>query len=40
MRVKYMYCDMDEQQNHYAQLKKKKRPDTTGNMLCDSIYMK
>ena len=38
-RVKYMYCGMDEQQNHYAQLKKKK-PDTTYNMLCDSIYMK
>ena len=33
-----MYCDMDEQQNHYTQLKKKK-PDTR-DMLCDSIYMK
>ena len=22
-RVKYMYCDMDEQQNHYAQFFKK-----------------
>jgi len=24
-RIKYMYCGMDEQQNHYAQLKKKAR---------------
>ena len=33
-----MYCDMDEQQKHYAQWKKK--PDTKDDMLRDSIYMK